>query len=144
MSRVAVCTITICHFVCAYLAILEQSLCIFSAFTGAPSSPVPVLTFDRPGEVTLEWNTPFSWPQYPVHSYDVMVPNHSRENINETRVKFSAGEDQHNCEPITFKVRATSELGKSEYGSVIAGFPIGKCTYMYNRVTVSVANKLQL
>ena len=101
---------------------------MFFGYSGAPSIPIPILTFDRPGEVILEWNSPFSWPQYPVQTYDVIVSNHIelfRENINETRVQLSAGDNQHNCNVTEFKVRASSDLGDSEYGSVIAGFPIG-------------------
>ena len=36
-----------------------------------------------------------------------------------------ADEEQQECEMIEFKVRAISDLGDGEYGSVIAGFPIG-------------------
>ena len=102
----------------------------YSAFTGAPSSPVPIPVFSSPGEMTLEWDVPFSWPEYPVQSYDVVASNRSnlsREDINETRVRFIAqlGENQRECETIEFKVRASSDLGDGEYGSVIAGFPIG-------------------
>lgn len=50
--------------------------------------------------------------------------------MNETRVQFMADDEQQECEMIEFKVRAVSDLGDGEYGSVIAGFPIGmfKCS----------------
>ena len=102
------------------------------AFTGAPSSPVPITTFDSPGVVSLEWDTPFSWPAYPVQTYDVTASNHPElltEMINDTRVQFSAGKNQRDCEVIEFKVRASSALGDGEYGSVLSGFPIGKYTH---------------
>ena len=104
---------------------------VLIAFAGAPSSPVPIPTFDSPGMVTLEWDIPFSWPEYPVKSYNIITSNHSelnQDNINETSVQFFADENQNNCEMIEFKVQASSDLGDSDYGSVIAGFPIGKCT----------------
>ena len=101
-----------------------------SAFTGAPLSPIPIPVFNSPGEMTLEWDIPFSWPEYPVQSYDVVASNRSalnRDDINGTRVQFVAqpGDNQRECETTEFKVRASSDLGDSEYGSVIAGFPIG-------------------
>lgn len=100
------------------------------AFAGAPSSPVPIPVFDSPDVVTLEWDIPFSWSEYPVRSYDVIASNHSelnRDDVSETSVQFVVGEDQPECEMIEFRVRASSDLGDSEYGSVIAGFPIGMC-----------------
>jgi hypothetical protein len=63
-----------------------------------------------------------------VQSYDIVVSNRSdlnRDDVNETSVQFVAGDEQHECEMIEFKVRASSTLGDGEYGSVIAGFPIG-------------------
>ena len=121
----------------------DRRLMSCSAFTGAPSSPVPVPVFNSPGEVTLEWDVPFSWPEYPVQSYDVVASNRSalnRDDINETRVLFVArpGDNQGECEAIEFKVRASSDLGDSEYGSVIAGFPIGM--YMYVCIMHVVTN----
>ncbi len=101
----------------------------FNIFAGAPSNPVPIPIYDRPGVVTLEWDVPFSWPEYPVQSYDIVASNRldlSRDDVNETRVQFVAGDaQQEECETIEFKVRAGSALGDGEYGSVIAGFPIG-------------------
>ena len=78
--------------------------------------------------MTLEWDIPFSWTKYPVQSYDIVASNRSdlnRNDVNETRVQFMADEEQQECEMIEFKVRAISDLGDGEYGSVIAGFPIG-------------------
>ena len=84
----------------------------------------------------LEWDIPFSWSTYPVQSYDIVASNRSdlsRNDVNETRVQFMADEEQQECEMIEFKVRAISDLGDGEYGSVIAGFPIGmfKCSNDY-------------
>lgn len=83
--------------------------------------------------MTLEWDIPFSWQKYPVQSYDIVASNRSdlsRDDVNETRVQFVADDEQQECEMIEFKVRAVSDLGDGEYGSVIAGFPIGmfKCS----------------
>lgn len=75
--------------------------------------------------MTLEWDTPFSWPEYPVQSYDIIVPNHpelTRNDINETSIQFIAGDNQQDCELIEFKLWARSVLGDSEYGSALAGF----------------------
>ena len=79
--------------------------------------------------MTLEWDAPYSWDEYPVQHYDVEVTNHSeldRQAINETSVQYSAAENHQECKEIVFKVRASNSLGNSDYGSVIAGFPIGK------------------
>ena len=98
-------------------------------FTGAPSTPEPALTFDLPGRVTLEWDTPFSWPQFPIQNYTIHVANRSEMVVgvnNDTRVQLTKEEGRQECEEIEFKVRASNALGDSEYGSVLAGFPIGK------------------
>lgn len=108
-------------------------LCVF---TGAPSVPVPIPRFVAPGTLTLEWDAPFSWPQYPILHYDVDVTNHSelvREAINETSIQFNTSGDYRECETIEFNVRASNVLNDSEYGSVTTGFPIGK-----NKINESV------
>lgn len=101
------------------------------AFSGAPSPPVPILRFDGPGTVTLEWDAPFSWSQYPIKYYNVTAFNHpelDQEAIQDTSVQYRAdeGHQLQECEEIEFRVRATNSLGDSEYGSVTAGFPIGE------------------
>ena len=98
------------------------------AFAGAPSSPIPIATFESPGVVMLEWDIPFSWPEYPVQTYSIIASNHpelTRSNINKTSMQFFVRDNPSDCEMIEFKVQATSDLGDSDYGSVTAGFPIG-------------------
>ena len=78
--------------------------------------------------MTLEWNRPFSWSDYPVHNYSIRVTDRPGDIVrgdNETSIHFER-QDGEECEEIEFKVRASNALGDSEYGSVLAGFPIGK------------------
>ena len=103
-------------------------------YTGAPSVPIPIPRFDSPRTITLEWDTPFSWPGYPIRHYDVNVTNHPelvREAINETSVQFTAEEHHQECEEIEFKVRANNDLGSSKYGIITTGFPIGKTVNLF-------------
>ena len=101
-------------------------LCVF---TGAPSVPNPIPRFEGPGILILEWDAPFSWPDYPILHYDVNATNHSelvRETINDTSVRFTTSENHRECETIEFNVRASNILDDSEYGTVTTGFPISE------------------
>ena len=110
---------------------------VMLVYTGAPCVPIPIPIFNSPRTVTLEWDIPFSWPDYPICHYDVNVTNHPelvREAINETSVQFTAEEHHQECEEIEFKVRASNNLASSKYGIITTGFPIGticNCTPIY-------------
>ncbi len=54
-------------------------------FTGGPAAPEPSLHTISTSLLTLEWNKPFSWPEFPIEHY-TLTSNHSLYYPSEIRI----------------------------------------------------------
>ena len=85
----------------------------------------------------LNWDTPFSWPEYDVLYYTVRMENSSSGEVkqwamnatgNDTANVFpfsTEGEVSQTCIELSFYVAASNIIGKSNETKISGRFPIG-------------------
>ena len=114
-------------------------------YAGSPLAPsvslnVGHLTGDS-FSFALSWSTPFTWPNFPILSYKVILTNYSSGeptmnttvlNMNDSSVVDNnrehhqieyIGQGSH-CYKLSFSVEASNSIGKGEPTTLHAGQPI--------------------
>ena len=99
---------------------------------GPPPPPNPVLVIQD--TLIIRWDPVFSWPEYPVTGYRVMLLRSNGQKLldqrlNSTSISISLqqaslfGVFLEECEELVFSVSATNDLGEGEQGSITGGLP---------------------
>ena len=103
---------------------------LFTHFTGGPSAPEPDIRVINSSLLVLEWEEPFSWPEYPIDHYTLEVnvdPLNSKIiPKTQTSVLLPRTGELRECRELGFSVRANNGLADSDIGTVQGGFPIGE------------------
>ena len=109
--------------------------------------PDPALVVRSPFLLEIQWEMPYSHPDYPVQSYKVQILNTTSGKL----LEYSLGENvtsfnlmneddnqlSHYCHHLIISVSAVNALGQSMPGNVSGGFPIGMHTC--NTIMISVS-----
>ena len=99
---------------------------MYGLCAGPPLSPGLTSTFVSVNELLLEWEEPFTWPDYNVIHYEIATGSTIINTSNTTySFIFTAGERLEDCQNFTFMVSAVSDLGKSVPSTLITGSSIG-------------------
>ena len=106
---------------------------MFNYSTGPPEPPEPQLTIINLTHLSLIWAPPFTWTEYPVSEYRLVLTEQQSSfqlanrtvSPNVTKVDFSYGElFGPVCTLLEFRVTAKSAIGESVEGLTTGGFPI--------------------
>lgn len=104
----------------------------------------------------ISWSAPFTWPGFPIISYEIVVYNLSDPSNNVLTEKFtnetqstslmhygiSSGET---CYGLNFSVAATNGVGKGEATVFESGHPIGMTKLCsINQNTVMIVNVINI
>ena len=84
----------------------------------------------------FNWNAPFTWPNFPITSYNVTVFSHLN---NKSTTMILYGNDSHpsplshdgasyggSCYGLTFYVAASNSIGEGDYSAIESGHHIGR------------------
>ncbi len=92
----------------------------------------------------LYWSAPFTWPQFPITSYNVTVINELTNNSTTTIMPINDSVSQNlsidgitygeSCYRITFFVSAMNQLGVGEHSMMQSGHHISKFFFNYNSI----------
>ena len=122
-------------------------------YTGPPWRPA-IITFSQQYVIDssnftyyLRWSAPFTWPGYPIISYNVTVFNHL---YNESTITILYGNDSHppplshdgitygdSCYGLTFYVAASNRIGEGDYSAIQSGHHIGR--YYNHKINIRAA-----
>ena len=101
---------------------------------GAPATPNVSLHVVDATTLRLSWEPPFTWPQYEILRYRVIMENGSNGDTlppvilspSDTTYIITASAPVQSCAELRFSVTAHSALGASTPAVVAGGFPIGE------------------
>ena len=101
---------------------------------GAPATPNVSLHVVDAVTLKLSWDPPFTWPQYEILRYTVIMENRSNGDVlppgilnpSDTTYIMTASAPVQRCADLRFSVKAHSALGASTPAVVAGGFPIGE------------------
>ena len=108
---------------------------------GPPLAPHPEFQAVNTTHIKVQWDKPFALPEFDVQNYTLLIINATFKNNTAIsglfyvsadtaypiRLYFSNGGDiPEECVYLRFILTATNDVGTSDAGSVIGGFPIGK------------------
>ena len=100
----------------------------------------------NPTLLQLSWEPPFSWEEYPLQHYNVMVEDTTNnEVLKDEMVELSTGgstvtyeldrdTQAESCVELVFTVTASNVLGQSSPAVITGGFPIGG----YDAVVIAI------
>ena len=102
-------------------------------FTGGPSAPEPAIRVINSSLYILEWEEPFTWPEFPIVRYTLYASADGYAPLNTQMIPA----DQTSfpmpltglipeCQEVEFSLRANNGLAESSPGTVQGGFPIGE------------------
>ena len=82
----------------------------------------------------LDWDPPFTWPDYEILNYTVTMENRSSGitdspvvlTVTDLTYTLTAEAPAEHCAELRFNVTASNALGDSAPAVVIGGFPKGK------------------
>jgi len=103
-------------------------------FEGAPATPNVSLHVVDAVTLQLSWEPPFTWPQYEIVRYTVIMENRSNGDVlppvvlnpSDTTFITTTSAPVQSCAELRFNVTAHSALGASTPAVVAGGFPIGE------------------
>ena len=79
---------------------------------------------------TLQWTAPFTWSDFPITNYTVIVRDHLTEDLHEitkqdTQYTHTVITEGSSCYRLDISVAANSRAGRSEAVITRTGHPIG-------------------
>ena len=88
----------------------------------------------------LNWSTPFTWPGFPITSYNVSIYNYSsgettttmkyRNDTGVLSLTHQGTSDGESCYRLNFTVAANNRLGEGERTVIQSGHSIGKARHV--------------
>ena len=102
---------------------------------GPPLAPSYTLTQEHAVDSfihhTLQWTAPFTWSEFPIINYTVVVYDYCTGDLHEitkqnTQYMHTVITEGRRCHELDFSVAANSRAGRSEAVITHTGHPIGK------------------
>ena len=102
-------------------------------------TPIPKFHVENATHIRVQWDKPFSLPEFDVRNYTLTVLNTSSKDANPSRETFNAQDTDYpvihyinnhgvipqDCIYLNFTLTATNDAGTSTGGLATGGFGIG-------------------
>lgn len=99
-------------------------------YTGPPLSPHPQLHVINTTKLEVSWDEPFTWDPFPIIDYNITVYKsseiHTSTVVTENSTLMTIDQEMTTCSLLRIEVSARNQIGTSERGIILGGFPVGE------------------